>query len=61
MMRRRRIQISTAKTRIKNVSFDEKEFARMMREMMGMPSEEQDEVVNRPFGDCYLAAQQRPE
>ncbi|KAE9369470.1 SGT1-domain-containing protein [Stipitochalara longipes BDJ] len=30
----------------KDVSFDEKEFARMMREMMGMPSEEQDEVVD---------------
>jgi SGT1 protein len=30
----------------KDVSFDEKEFARMMREMMGMPSEERDEVVD---------------
>lgn len=30
----------------KDVSFDEKEFARMMREMMGMPSEEPDEVVD---------------
>jgi hypothetical protein len=29
----------------KDVSFDEKEFARMMREMMGMPSEEPDEIV----------------
>ena len=32
----------------KDVSFDEKEFARMMREMMGMPSEEPDEVVDSP-------------
>jgi hypothetical protein len=32
----------------KEVSFDEDEFARMMREMMGMPSEETDKVVNRP-------------
>jgi hypothetical protein len=30
----------------KEVSFDENEFARMMREMMGMPSEETDKVVN---------------
>ena len=32
----------------KDVSFDEKEFARMMREMMGMPSDEQDEVTHQP-------------
>jgi len=32
----------------KNVSFDENEFAKMMREMMGMPSEEADEVGSPP-------------
>jgi hypothetical protein len=32
----------------KDVSFDEKEFARMMREMMGIPSEEPDNVVDSP-------------
>ncbi|PBP20858.1 ecdysoneless [Diplocarpon rosae] len=30
----------------KDVSFDEKEFAKMMREMMGMPSEEDDGAAN---------------
>lgn len=32
----------------KDVSFDEKEFARMMREMMGMPAEEGDEDTTPP-------------
>jgi hypothetical protein len=32
----------------KEVSFDENEFARMMREMMGLPSEEPNDVVDGP-------------
>lgn len=32
----------------KNVSFDENEFARMMREMMGMPPEENDGTESKP-------------
>ncbi|TVY45447.1 Protein ecdysoneless-like protein [Lachnellula subtilissima] len=32
----------------KDVSFDEKEFAKMMREMMGMPSEEDNETKRKP-------------
>jgi hypothetical protein len=32
----------------KEVSFDENEFAKMMREMMGLPSAEPDETVDRP-------------
>ncbi|TVY21995.1 Protein ecdysoneless-like [Lachnellula arida] len=32
----------------KDVSFDEKEFAKMMREMMGMPSEEDSETTGKP-------------
>jgi hypothetical protein len=43
----------------KNVSFDEKEFARMMREMMGMPREEQDEVVD-PSGIATLQPTKEP-
>ncbi|PMD42546.1 SGT1-domain-containing protein [Hyaloscypha variabilis F] len=43
----------------KNVSFDEKEFARMMREMMGMPCEEQDEVVD-PSGIATLQPTKEP-
>lgn len=32
----------------KEVSFDENEFAKLMREMMGLPSDEHDEIVERP-------------
>ncbi|KAH7369885.1 SGT1 protein-domain-containing protein [Rhexocercosporidium sp. MPI-PUGE-AT-0058] len=33
----------------KDVSFDEKEFAKMMREMMGMPTEEDEEAAVNPY------------
>jgi hypothetical protein len=35
----------------RDVSFDENEFARMMREMMGMPSEEPNNVFNGPLAN----------
>jgi SGT1 protein len=38
----------------KDVSFDEMEFARMMREMMGMSSEESEEMVNNPSGSTNV-------
>lgn len=44
----------------KDVSFDEKEFARMMREMMGMPSEEPDEVFDRPSASATVKPNKGP-
>lgn len=42
----------------KDVSFNEQEFARMMREMMGMPPEEPDEMVNNRSGGTNVQSGQ---